>query len=241
MFTTFFIQPIYNLFVFLLGIVPGGDVGLAIIAITLLMRFVLYPVFTSSIRTQMAMQAMQGELEIISEKYKNNPQELAKQRMGLMKKHNVRPFAGFLALIVQFVLIIALYYALFREGFPEIDTALLYSFVSSPPMVDTNFFGINLLTPHHIILALVVGLTQYLAIRLTIMRTSNNNQPISPERAAALKMQNNMMLYFMPVFIGIISYTFPAAVGVYFTVSNIVSLGQEWVIRKQVQAGKEVL
>lgn len=233
MFTTLFIQPIYNLFVFLLDLLPGGDVGLAIIVITLLMRFVLYPVFTASIRTQMAMQAMQEEFDSLAQTHKNNPQELARQRIALMKKHNVRPFAGFLALIIQFVLIIALYWALFHEGFPEIDLALLYSFVSPPPVVDTNFLGIDLLTPHHLLLTLVVGFTQYLAVRLTIMRTSNHSSPPSPERAAAMKMQNNMMLYFLPVLVAVISYTFPAAVGVYFTVSNVVSLGQEWLIRRQ--------
>jgi YidC/Oxa1 family membrane protein insertase len=241
MFTTLFIQPIYNLFVFLLGVVPGGDVGLAIIAITLIMRLVLYPIFTASIRTQMAMQAMQGEFDALSEKYKDNTQELAKQRMGLMKKHNVRPFAGIISLVVQFVLIIALYYALFREGFPEIDVALLYSFVTVPSLVDTTFLGINLLTPNHIVLALIVGLSQYLAIRLTIMRTANGVQSASPQRAAAMKMQNNMMLYFLPVFIGVISYTFPAAVGIYFTVSNLVSLFQELIIRKRVKQGLQTL
>jgi YidC/Oxa1 family membrane protein insertase len=106
MFTTLFIQPIYNLFVFLLTLVPGGDVGVAIILITLILRLILYPVFTASIRTQMAMQGMQGEFDSLAEKYKKNPQELAKQRIELMRKHNVRPFAGFLALIIQFVLII---------------------------------------------------------------------------------------------------------------------------------------
>ena len=233
MFTTFLIQPIYNLFVFLLNVVPGGDVGLAIIAITLLMRIVLYPVFTASIRTQMAMQAMQGELDIITEKYKDKPQELLRERMALMKKHNVRPFAGFLALIIQFVLIIALYYALFHEGFPEIDHTLLYSFVSEPAVVQTTFLGMDLLTAHHWLLALIVGLTQYAAIRLTIMRTNTHTQSHTPERAAALRMQNNLMLYFMPIFIAVISYTFPAAVGIYFTASNVVSLAQEWLIRRQ--------
>ncbi len=233
MFTTIFIQPIYNLFVFLLGLVPAGDVGLAIIAITLLMRVVLYPVFTASIRTQMAMQAMQGELDEVTEKHKKNPQELLKHRMALMKKYNVRPFAGFAGLIIQLVLMLALYFAIFHKGFPEIDLSLLYSFVSAPGAIDTTFLGINLLTPNHILLALIVGISQYLAILLTVQRTKKGTQTLSPERAAALRMQNNMMLYFMPVFIAIISYTLPAAVGIYFTVSNLVSLGQEWIIRRQ--------
>lgn len=236
MFTTFFIQPIYNLFVFLLGYLPGGDLGLAIIVVTLLMRIILYPVFTSSIRTQMAMQAMQGDLDDITEKYKDNPQELAKQRMALMKKHNVRPFAGFVALIVQFVLIIALYFALFREGFPQIDPNLLYSFVHVPSAIGTNFFGMDLLVPHNLILTLIVGLTQYVAIRLTVMRTATGS-PTSPEKAAAMKMQHNLMLYFMPVFILVIAYTLPAGVGLYFTVSNLVSIVQEWLIRRSLPSG----
>lgn len=234
MFTTLFIQPIYNLFVFLLGLIPGGNSGVAIVAITILMRLVLYPVFTSSIKTQMAMQAMQGELDAVTEKYKNKPEELMSARVALMKKHKVRPLAGILALVIQFVLVIALYYALFREQFPEIDHSLLYSFITAPGAIDTNFLGINLLLAHNIPLAVIVGVTQYLAIRLAVIRTNNGSS--SPERAAAMKMQNNMMLYFMPVFIMVISYTFPSAVGIYFATSNIISIGQEWLIRRQLSA-----
>ena len=61
MFQTVLIQPIYNLFILLVGVMPHGDAGLAIVALTLLMRAALYPVFTSSIRTQMGMQAMQAD------------------------------------------------------------------------------------------------------------------------------------------------------------------------------------
>jgi membrane protein insertase Oxa1/YidC/SpoIIIJ len=98
------------------------------------------------------------------------------------------------------------------------------------------FFGIDLLTPHHLFLTLVVGFTQYLAIRLTVLRTTTKGTTISPERAAALKMQQNMMLYFLPVLISFISYTFPGAVGVYFAVSNLVSLGQELLIRRSMSS-----
>lgn len=236
MFTTFLIQPLYNAFIFLVGVAPWGDVGLAIIALTLLMRAVLYPLFTSSIRTQMGMAAMQAELDVATKKYKDKPEELTRERLALMKKYGVNPFAGFGALIAQLVLIIALYYALFREGFPQIDTALLYPFVHSPAMVATNFFGLfDLLTPHHIVLALVVGLTQYLAIRLTVARTGSSVAPHDAGKAAAQKMQQNMMLYMMPALIAVISYSFAGAVGLYFTTSNLVSLGQEWIIRRQIK------
>ncbi|MBP7770513.1 MAG: membrane protein insertase YidC [Candidatus Pacebacteria bacterium] len=231
MFTTFLVQPIYNLFVFLIGHMPQGDTVLAIVVLTLIMRAVLYPIFTSSIRTQMGMQAMQPDLDAAEAKYKNDKEALTRERLALLKKHKVNPFAGFGALIIQLVVLIALYFALFREGFPVIDESLLYSFVSMPAQVSTVFFGLfDILTPHNIVLAILVGLTQYLAIRLTLRRTPS---PTNPEKEAAHKMQSALMLYFMPALMAIVSYTFPAAVGVYFVTGNLVSVFQEWVLMRK--------
>jgi YidC/Oxa1 family membrane protein insertase len=233
MFTTILVQPIYNLFVFLLGIMPQGDAVLAIIVMTLIMRAVLYPVFTSSIRTQMGMQAMQPALDAAEEKYKGDKAALTRERMALLKKYKVNPFAAFGALIIQLVVLIALYFALFREGFPVIKESLLYSFVHAPAQVSTTFFGfINILEPHHVALAILVGATQYLAIRLTLRRTP---APSNPDKEAAHRMQSAMMLYFMPSLMAVVSYTFPAAVGVYFVTGNLVSLLQEWILKRQKQ------
>jgi YidC/Oxa1 family membrane protein insertase len=230
MFTTFLVQPIYNLFVFLLGLMPQGDAGLAIVALTLIMRAVLYPIFTASIRTQMGMQAMQPELDAATEKYKDDKEALTRERMALLKKHKVNPFAGFGALIVQLVVLVALYFALFREGFPAIHTELLYGFVSIPSQVSTAFFGlIDLLASHNIVLALLVGATQYLAIRLTLRRTP---APSHPDKEAAHRLQSQMMLYFMPALMAGVSYFFPAAVGIYFITGNLVSLFQEWMLMR---------
>lgn len=218
---------------FLIAHVPHGDAGLAIITMTLIMRAVLYPVFTSSIRTQMGMQAMQGELDVVSARYKDDKEALARERIALLKKYKVNPFAGVVALILQLVLIIALYYAMFREGFPVVDKALLYSFVHAPAFVSTNFFGIlDLLTPHHVILALLVGASQYMAIRLTLMRTPAP-QGATEDKLAAHKMQQQMLRYFMPAMITVVAYFFAGAVGLYFLTTNIVSLGQELLVRRQ--------
>ncbi len=236
MFTTFLVQPIYNLFVFLLGLVPQGDAVLAIVAMTLIMRAVLYPVFTSSIRTQMGMQAMQPDLDAAEARYKDDKEALTRERLSLLKKYKVNPFAGFGALIIQFAVLIALYFALFREGFPVIKEALLYGFVHAPGQVSTSFFGLmDTLAPHNILLALIVGATQYVAILLTLRRTPS---PTNPDREAAHKMQSAMMLYFMPALLAVVSYTFPAAVGVYFIAGNLVSIAQEWVLKRQARQGR---
>lgn len=236
MFTTYFIQPIYNAFVFLIGVVPHGDVGLAIIALTIFMRIVLYPVFSSSIRTQMGMQAMQLELDAATKKYKDNPEALTTARLELLKKHKVNPLAGIATLVIQLVVLISLYYAMFREGFPTITEHLLYSFVHTPAAVNTHFLGIlDLLAPHHIILALLVGATQYLTISFTLARTNAAQSSLPPEKAAAQRMQSAMMLYFMPALLTVFGYFFPGAVGLYFVTGNVLSFGQELLIKRQLQ------
>ncbi|HVU79759.1 MAG TPA: YidC/Oxa1 family membrane protein insertase, partial [Candidatus Paceibacterota bacterium] len=101
MFETILIQPLYNLFVFLIGIVPGGDVGLAIILLTLLIRAVFYPAFAASIRTQMGMQAAQGEIDEINRKHKDDSEARARATLALYKERGIHPFASVLALLVQ--------------------------------------------------------------------------------------------------------------------------------------------
>lgn len=237
MFETFLIKPLYNAFIFLIGVAPSGDVGLAIIIMTIIVRAVFYPAFTASIRTQMGMQAVQGEIDEINTKFKDNPDEKAKRTMQLFKDKKIRPFAGFVAILVQIPIFIALYYAFFREGLPHIATNLLYSFVPAPATVNVEFLGfLNLLSTHNVILAAVVGGLQYLVVHVSLLRTKSGPQAtLAPQKAQAQAMQQNMMLYFMPVLYAVITYSLPAAAGLYFGVGNLISLGQEFLIRHQLQ------
>ncbi|MDB5224691.1 MAG: 60 kDa inner rane insertion protein preprotein translocase subunit YidC [Candidatus Adlerbacteria bacterium] len=236
MFETFLVKPLYNIFIFLIGIMPFGDVGFAIIALTLIIRVIFYPAFSASIRTQMGMQEVQGDLDHINKTYKDQPDERAKRTMELFKEKNIRPFAGFLALFVQIPIFLALYFAFFREGLPSIATDLLYSFVHAPQAVNLMFLGlVNLQSAHNIPIAIIVALTQYGAIRLSVMRTAPGIARMAPEKQSAQRIQQYMMLYGMPILLGSIAYSFPAAVGIYFTTGNLVSMGQEWIIKRQLE------
>lgn len=238
MFETFLIKPLYNVFIYLIGVMPGGDVGFAIIVMTIIVRAVFYPAFTASIRTQMGMQAVQGEVDEINTKYKDNPDEKAKRTMQLFKDKKIRPFAGFVAILVQIPIFIALYYAFFRENLPQIATHLLYPFVSAPAAVNLQFLGfLDLLSVHNIILAGIVGGLQYLVVYFSLLRTNKAGaqSPLAPKKAQAQAMQQNMMLYFMPVLFSVITYSLPAAAGLYFGVGNLISLGQEFLIKRQLQ------
>ena len=233
MFQTFFVQPLYNGFIYLIGVMPGGDVGLAIIALTLLVRLAFYPIFTAQIRTTIGMQAIQGELNEINKKYKDKAEERARRTMQLMKDNKVNPFALFISLLIQLPIFFALYLAFFHATLPAVDLALLYSFVPAPSLINIYFLGfVDLTLSHNILLSIVVGALQYLVVHFSLGRTPvASNLP--PERAAAQKMQQRMMLYLMPALIVGITYSLPAAVGVYFAAGSLISLAQEWVIRKQ--------
>ncbi len=125
MFKTLFIAPLYNCFIFLVGI-TDGSVGWAIIILTLIIRALLYRVFAGSIKMQMGMQEIQGDLAEINKTYKDNPSEKAKRTAELFKLKKINPLSTFLGLFVQIVVFIGLYWALFRQGLPSIETSILY-------------------------------------------------------------------------------------------------------------------
>jgi YidC/Oxa1 family membrane protein insertase len=195
MFETFLIKPLYNGFIYLIGVMPSGDVGFAIIALTVVIRAVFYPAFAASIRTQMGMQAAQAELDEINKKYKDNAEERARQTLALYKEKKIRPFASLLALLVQLPIFIALYYALFREGLPHIAQELLYPFVHVPQTVNVSFLGvIDLLHTHNIVLTIIVAGLQYLVAYISVSRIRTSSTGLPKEKQVAQQMQQNMML-----------------------------------------------
>lgn len=211
--------------------------GLAIIALTFIIRFLFYPVFASQIRTTMGMQAMQGELEEIKEKHKNDPAEQNKQVLGLYRKYKVNPLSLILSLFIQLPIFFALYYTFFHTKLPEINASLLYPFVHAPEVVNIHFLGfLNLTLANNIGLVAVVAVLQFLVMYLTLART-NKHAPknLSEEKRMAMKMQQNVSLYMLPAIIAMVTYTTPAAVGLYFAAGSLVSIGQEWLIRRHLE------
>jgi YidC/Oxa1 family membrane protein insertase len=184
----------------------------------------------------MGMQAAQLELDEINKKYKDNAEERARQTLALYKEKNIRPFAGILALFVQLPIFIALYFALFREGLPHIAKELLYPFVAAPATVNTSFLGfLDILQVHTIPLAVLVGVLQYIVAHISLSRTKAGISSLPKEKQTALRMQQNMMLYMFPALMAFIAFTLPAAVGIYFAASNLISVGQELLIKHQLR------
>ena len=124
-FNTFFYHPLYNGLVFLISAVPLADVGIAIIALTVLVKLLLFPLSRKAVRTQLIMKELEPELKTLKEKYKNDKQQQARKVMDLYKEKGVNPFSGIARILIQIPIILALYWVFFRGGLPEVNEELL--------------------------------------------------------------------------------------------------------------------
>jgi YidC/Oxa1 family membrane protein insertase len=112
MFNLLLVQPLLNLLILIYSAVPGHDFGIAIILITVLVRLVIWPFQSQTLRNQKAFNAIQPEVKKIQEKYKNDPQKMNAMMMELYKEKEVNPFSSCLPSLIQLPVMIALFYAL---------------------------------------------------------------------------------------------------------------------------------
>ena len=100
-----------------------------------------------------------------------------------------------------------------------------------------NFLGVvDLGLAHNILLTALVAGLQYGVMWFSVSRTKKGSGKMTAEKEMAQKTQQQLMLYFFPVLMAVISYSLPAAVGIYFATTNAVSLGQELIIRQQLKS-----
>ncbi len=100
LFHTLLYQPIFNLLVFLYNVIPGGDIGFAIIALTILIKVALWPLMHSSLKSQKALQEIQPKIEELKEKHKDDREALAKEMMELYQNEKVNPLSSCLPILV---------------------------------------------------------------------------------------------------------------------------------------------
>lgn len=237
-FSTLFYKPLYNTLIFSLSVVPGANVGVAIIFLTLLVRTILLPFSHKSVVSQAKMRAIAPELEGIKEKYKDDKQEQARKTMELYKEHGVNPFSGCIVVLVQLPVLFALYFV-FSRGLSTLNTDALYSFVHLPSTVGMSFLWLKSLAGKSVVLALVAAVAQYFQIKLSMPPTP----PVEKGAKASFKDDfarslNTQMRYMMPIIVFGVSYSISAAVALYWVTSNIFSIAHELYVKKKALAIK---
>ena len=236
---TIFYQPIYNILIFIIDNITFGDVGFAIILVTIIVKLVLSPLTYKSIKSQILMKRMEPELKKLKKDFPNK-EEQARKTFELYKKYGTNPFSGCLVILLQLPVIFALYYV-FYKGI-SIDTSIIYSFVQAPAILHTNFLGLIEMGKQSLFLGIFAGVTQFIqgylssplkAKKLEIVKEVGAiEEPKTFQEQLSDSMQMNVK-YVLPVFIAFVAWKISAGVALYWIVSNIFTIIQEWYIRRK--------
>jgi len=227
-------QPVYNTLIFLYNIIPGHDLGLAIIFLTIIIRFVLYPLSQKQIESQKKMQEIQPEIKRVQEKYKKDKERQGRELMNLYKEKKVNPASGCLPLVIQIIFIIALYRALVA-GINFSECKDLYSFVTCPEKIGTGFLGILDLAKPNIVLAALAAAAQFFQ---TKMMMGTLPQAVASGKNDFAQAMNKQMLYLGPLLTLFIGAKFPAGLPLYWLVMTLFMIGQQYLVTREKATSK---
>ncbi|HAS80988.1 MAG: membrane protein insertase [Candidatus Nomurabacteria bacterium GW2011_GWE1_32_28] len=229
--------PLLNALAFLVSIIPGGDVGVAIVILTLFVKTILFPLSQRSIESQMKMNLLAPELKKIKDSGKSK-EEQAKQTFELYKNNKTNPFSGCLLVLIQIPIIFALYYV-FLKGI-NLESGLLYSFINPPEHINMLFFGILDIGQKSIVLAVLAGVSQYFQARLMPKPVISDDKNSSFQNNFA-KSMSTQMKYVFPFVIAFIAYSISGAVALYWITSNIFAVGQQMYANRKKEMALEVV
>lgn len=219
LFHSLFAEPILKALIIIQNIIPGHDFGWAVIILTVLIRILLWPLAAQSIRSQKALQELQPEMNAIKEKYKDQKEKQAQATMELYKNKNINPLSGCLPILIQFPILIALYYAL-RQGLAVHDGSTNFLFL-----------GILDLTQKSLVLAILVGILQYYQTKMimvakpkTIQAKKVDSTDVQEDFSQAM---NKQMLYVMPIVLAFTAFSLPAGIALYLVITTAFSVVQQ--------------
>lgn len=203
-----------------------GSFGIAIILFTIIVRLILFPLSLTSLRSSRRMQLLSPRLKELQRQHKGDRQAMAQAQMELYKQHGVNPLMGCLPQLAQLPVLFALYWAIIGVTNDEVTKAglemaflwladLAVPDVWLPPGVDLPFKLPGAL-------ALTAGATQWVVQRMMMNRMTND-----PQQQMIQK-----VMQFMPIMIVFFAMQFPAGLALYWVVSNVFSIGQQWVIMR---------
>lgn len=234
LYNTILLKPIFNALIALYNFT--GDVGIAIVLLTLFVRLIILPVTIKSLKSQKVLQSLQPKLNTLKEKYKGDKQGLAKATMALYKEEKVNPASSCLPLLIQLPIFIALYQALI-QGLKNGGMEMLYGFVNKPETVSVLAFGFLDLAKASIPIAILAGLSQFWQAKMLSTQTPSKKIEGSKDEAM-LGMMNKQMLYVMPVMTVMIGWSLPGGLILYWLVTNLLTIVQQYVFLKPKSRGQ---
>jgi len=228
---TFFFDPLYNVLILLFKVIPWADAGLIVILLTILVRLLIFPLSRKATLTQVKMAEIGPELASIKEKYKDKAEEQARLTLALYKEKGVNPFSGILVIIIQIPIIFSLYQIFIH--FPDVNSALLYSFVSAPEYINTTFLGLINITAKSIPLATLAAISTFFQFHISMKgQKMSNDNTFGNNLARSMQTQ---MKYFFPIIVFFISYKISGVIALYWLTTNLFSIGQDMFVKRKIK------
>ncbi|KPU82473.1 hypothetical protein JI56_01940 [SAR11 cluster bacterium PRT-SC02] len=218
----FFTKPLFFVIDYLFKL--SGNFGVAIVLITLAIRIVFFPLANYSFRSMAKMKAVQPEMTRLKELHKEDKVKLQQEMMALYRKEKINPASGCLPILIQIPFFFAIYKMLFisLEMRHQPFFGWIQDLSAKDPTTIFNLFGLIPWSPPGFLIIgiwpILMGLTMYLQQKL-------NPAPADPIQAK--------IFAFFPLFLTIILAPFPSGLVVYWTVNNVLTIAQQWVIMRQ--------
>lgn len=249
-FNLFFFGPTVNL---LAAILQGlqlinfpGSFGVAIILLTIVVRFLVWPFMGAQLKSAKKMADLKPHLNALKAKHKGDKQAMAAAQMALYKEHGVNPAAGCLPTLIQFPILIALYQTIFAffsgaEGLERINDALYFPWLHFNSTPDLVFFGLNLAAKPTLGVMLLIplftaGLT-FLQSKMMVPKPLKEYPSDSPKEKKekegtedAMAAMQSQMMYMMPVMIGFFAFQLPSGLALYWNTLTIMGIVQQYII-----------
>ena len=217
-----FMRPIFNLLNWLFGVL--GNFGFAIIALTFIVRLLLFPIADKQFRSMAGMRRVQPKMKALQERYKDDKPRLQQEMLKLYQEEKINPAAGCLPILLQ----IPIFYALYKVLMVSVEMRhqpfiLWIKDLSAPdPLTPVNLFGLLDFTPPHFlalgVLPILLGITMWIQFKL-------NPQQMDPVQ--------QQIFSFMPWILMFVMAPFAAGLQLYWVVSNLLTIAQQWWLYKR--------
>lgn len=237
-FRTFISKPLLNGLIFIASYMPSYSLGLAIIILTIIIKLILFVPTQHALEGQRKMQAVQPKMDALKKKYKDQPQKLQAETMKIWKEHNVNPMQSCLPMLIQFPILIGLFYTIRDGSVLALSKHLLYPVYQNLSWTfDTQFLGLNLTEPNLYILPPLLMVMQFVQMKLSFSISKKKEEKAGKKKSkdtmSQQEIQQRVMMYGLPLMIGFFALQFPAAVSLYWGVSTLFAIGQQVYVNRE--------
>ena len=218
----FFTKPLFFIIDYLFKY--SGNFGIAIVIITIGIRLIFFPLANYSFRSMAKMKAVQPEMMRLKELHKEDKTKLQQEMMALYRKEKINPASGCLPVLIQIPFFFAIYKMLFISL--EMRHQPFFGWIKDLSDKDpTSLFNLFGLIPWDPPSFLIIGIWPILMGASMWVQQKLNPAPADPIQAK--------IFAFFPLFLTIILASFPSGLVVYWTINNVLTIAQQWVIMKQ--------